>query len=183
MGASLKKSIFAGFLAVIPVSTMSRAAVPPSAAELAAISERGLLLAQYDWVAWHSSDAVKVAHPNADASGRYIAHKTKTGWVVDFGQLDPSGNAFLIADEAVQMGAKFQVETFNLPKKDVGWNLSAAKAIEVATKDFGETERPYNIAVLPAEAGGLYVYLYPAQTDPAAYALGGDERYLIFSDG
>ena len=43
--------------------------------------------------------------------------------------------------------------------------------------------RPYNIAVLPAGAGRLYVYLYPAQTDPDVYPLGGDVRYLISPDG
>jgi hypothetical protein len=104
---------------------------------------------------------------------------------VDFGRLSQTGDSFLVVDEATQMvgSAKFQVKTFDAMRKDTGWNLSAAKAIETASGDFGETDRPYNIAVLPAGAGRLYVYLYPAQTDPDVYPLGGDVRYLISPDG
>jgi hypothetical protein len=157
----------------------------PSAVELAAITERGRLLAAYNWVAWRATDAVMAARPKADPSGRYIAHKADSGWVVDFGRLNATGDTFLVVDEATQMGnsAKFQVKTFDAMRKDTGWNLSAARAIETASEDFGETGRPYNIAVLPAEAGRLYIYLYPAQTDAAVYPLGGDVRYLISPDG
>jgi len=45
--------------------------------------------------------------------------------------------------------------------------------------DFGTTSRPYNIAVLPAEGGSLYVYLYPAQVKDGVYPLGADVRYRI----
>jgi hypothetical protein len=157
----------------------------PSAAELDAITGRGRLLAAYDWVAWNATDAVMAAHPKADPAGRYIARKIDAGWVVDFGRLSATGDAFLVVDEAAQMNgsAKFQVKTFDAVRRDTGWNLSAARAIEIASGDFGETNRPYNIAVLPAGAGGLYVYLYPAQTDAAVYPLGGDVRYLISPSG
>ena len=175
-------------LAVAALATMSvgaEASNTPSSGELAAITERGRLLAAYDWVAWHATDAVMAAHPKADPTGRYIARKTDAGWVVDFGRLSATGDAFLVVDEATQMGdsAKFQVKTFDAMRKDTGWNLSAARAIETASGDFGETDRPYNIVVLPARAGGLYVYLYPAQTDAAVYPLGGDVRYLISPGG
>ncbi|HEV2197879.1 MAG TPA: hypothetical protein VGR55_20010 [Candidatus Acidoferrum sp.] len=50
-------------------------------------------------------------------------------------------------------------------------------------KDFGATARPYNVAVLPAPADRLYVYLYPAQTKARVYPLGGDVRYLVSADG
>jgi hypothetical protein len=167
------------------LSVGAEASAKPSVAELAAITERGRILAQYDWVAWHATDAVMAAHPKADPTGRYIARKTDAGWVVDFGRLSTTGDAFLVVDEATQMSgsAKFQVKTFDAMRKDTGWNLSAARAIETASGDFGETNRPYNIAVLPAGAGGLYVYLYPAQTDAAVYPLGGDVRYLISPGG
>lgn len=170
---------------VVLASRNASSSIFPSPAELAAISERGRLLAQYDWVAWHGTDAVMAAHPRADPAGRYIARKTDAGWVVDFGRLSATGDAFLVVDEATQMGGstKFQVKTFDAMRKDTGWNLSATRAIETASGDFGETNRPYNIAVLPAGAGGLYVYLYPAQTDAAVYPLGGDVRYLISPDG
>jgi hypothetical protein len=167
------------------LSMGAEASNPPSATELAAITERGRLLAAYDWVAWHATDAVMTDHPKADPTGRYIARKTDAGWVVDFGRLSTTGDSFLVADEATQMGgsAKFQVRTFDGARKDTGWNLSAARAIETASGDFGETDRPYNIAVLPAGGGRLYVYLYPAQTDAGVYPLGGDVRYLISPDG
>jgi hypothetical protein len=166
-------------------SRNASASVLPSSAGLAAISERGRLLAAYDWVAWHATDAVVAAHPKADPTGRYIARKTDVGWVVDFGRISTVGDAFLVVGETTQIGgsAKFQVKTFDAVRRDTGWNLSAARAIETASGDFGETNRPYNIAVLPAGAGGLYVYLYPAQTDGAVYPLGGDVRYLISPGG
>jgi hypothetical protein len=124
-------------------------------------------------------------HPKADPGGRYIAHKTDSGWVVDFGRLSASGDAFLVVDEAIQTGnsPKFQVKTFDPARKDTGWNLSGARAIEAASRDFGEVNRPYNIAVLPAGNESLYVYLYPAQVDNGIYPLGGDVRYRISADG
>lgn len=157
----------------------------PSATELAAITQRGRLLAAYDWVAWQATDAVMAAHPKADPTGRYIAHKTDAGWVVDFGQLSATGDTFLVADEATQMGnsAKFDVKSFSPTRADTGWNLAAARAVELANGDFGETNRPYNVAVLPAENGSLYVYLYPAQVENGVYPLGGDVRYRISADG
>lgn len=171
--------------AVAMLSIKAAAMNAPSAAELAAITERGRLLAAYDWVAWQATDAVMAAHPKADPTGRYIAHKTDAGWVVDFGRLSATGDTFLVADEATQMGnsAKFQVKTFDAMRKDTGWNLSAARAIETASGDFGETDRPYNIAVLPAEHESLYVYLYPAQVEVGVYPLGADVRYRISPDG
>jgi hypothetical protein len=164
----------AALLFMFPLN--ATAASTPSAAELDAITGRGRLLAAYDWVAWNATNAVMAAHPKADPAGRYIARKIDAGWVVDFGRLSATGDAFLVVDEAAQMNgsAKFQVKTFDAVRRDTGWNLSAARAIEIASGDFGETNRPYNIAVLPAGAGGLYVYLYPAQTDAAVYPLGGD---------
>ena len=186
MRKSRKKFVpFVLAVAVLLLSLEAGASNMPSVTELAAITERGRLLAAYDWVAWHATDAVMAAHPKADPTGRYIARKTDAGWVVDFGRLSSTGDAFLVVDEATQISgsSKFQVKTFDAVRKDTGWNLSAARAIETASGDFGETNRPYNIAVLPAGAGGLYVYLYPAQTDAAVYPLGGDVRYLISSGG
>ena len=39
------------------------------------------------------------------------------------------------------------------------------------------------MAVLPAPQDQLYVYVYPGQTKPRIYPLGGDVRYLISADG
>jgi hypothetical protein len=167
------------------LSLEARASNKPSAAELAAVSERGRLLAEYDSAAWQATDAVMAAHPQADPSGRYIAHKTEAGSVVDFGRLSATGDKFLVAYEATQTGspARFQLRSFDPMREDTGWNLPAAKGIETAAGDFGATDRPYNMAVLPAEGGSLYVYLYPAQVEVGVYPLGADVRYRVSLDG
>lgn len=164
--------------------TGAKAASKPSRAELAAITARGVLLAEYDTAAWQATDAVTAAHPIAGRIGRYIARKTESGWVVDFGRLNATEDKFLLAYEAVQTGspARFEVKGFDPVREDTGWNLVAAKAVDLATKDFGATTRPYNIAVLPAGGGSLYVYLYPAQVKEGVYPLGADVRYRISPD-
>jgi hypothetical protein len=68
-----------------------------------------------------------------------------------------------------------------------GFFLSAAKAIDTSLKDFvkhfeGE-QRPYNVAVLPAEKGQVWAYLVPAPTRAGVWPLGGDIRYLFSADG
>jgi hypothetical protein len=163
----------------------ARASSKPSDAELAAITARGVLLAQYDTAAWQATDAVTAMHPIEGRIGRYIARKTETGWVVDFGRLNEAGDKFLVAYEAVQSGspARFEVRSFNPVQEDAGWNLVAAKAVETVARDFGGTSRPYNIAVLPADGGSIYVYFYPAQVKEGVYPLGADVRYQVSPDG
>jgi hypothetical protein len=116
---------------------------------------------------------------------RYIARKSDAGWVVDFGRLNEAGDKFLLAYEAAQMGnaAQFEVKAFDPVREDTGWNLVGAKGIETAVKDLGGTSRPYNIVVLPAEKGSMYVYLYPAQIRAGIYPLGADVRYRVSPDG
>ncbi|MGA2964474.1 MAG: hypothetical protein ABSD96_22660 [Candidatus Korobacteraceae bacterium] len=163
----------------------ARASSKPSDAELAAITARGVLLAEYDTAAWQATDAVTAMHPIEGRIGRYIARKTETGWVVDFGRLNEAGDKFLVAYEAVQLGspARFEVRSFNPVQEDAGWNLVAAKAVEMVARDFGGTSRPYNIAVLPADGGSIYVYFYPAQVKEGVYPLGADVRYQVSPDG
>jgi hypothetical protein len=157
----------------------------PSDAELAAITKRGVFLAEYDTAAWQATDAVKAAHPVEGRVGRYIARKTDAGWVVDFGRLNETENKFLVAYEAVQVEspARFEVRGFDPMREDTGWNLAAAKGIETAMRNFGEASRPYNIAVVPAEHESMYVYLYPAQVKAGVYPLGADVRYRVSPDG
>jgi hypothetical protein len=100
-----------------------------------------------------------------------------------------SKDRFLVAYEAVQGKDpdNFDIKEFNPPREDSGFFRSAAKAIDVALKDFVEhfegQQRPYNVAVLPAEKGQLWVYLVPAPTKPDVWPLGGDVRYLVSADG
>jgi hypothetical protein len=172
-------------IGLLSVSVELLASPRPSAAELTAITERGRMLAEYDTAAWQATDAVMAAHPKTQPSGRYIAHKTLAGWVVDFGRLNATGDKFLVAYEAVQTNSpsRFEVKSFNPAREDTGWNLAAVKGIEAAMRDFGRTDRPYNVAVLPVANGSLYVYLYPAQAKERAYPLGADVRYRISPDG
>jgi hypothetical protein len=58
-----------------------------------------------------------------------------------------------------------------------------ADHLGTTTRDFGKTDRAYNIAVLPKSSGGMYVYLYPAQVKAGVYPLGADVRYLLSADG
>jgi hypothetical protein len=157
----------------------------PSAAELATITARGRMLAAYDTACWQATDAVMATRPKGEPSGRYIAHLTEAGWVVDFGQLNAAGSKFLVGYEATQVPGlpHFGVKSFDPAREDEGWNLAAAKGIETATRDFGKTDRAYNIAVLPKSSGGMYVYLYPAQVKAGVYPLGADVRYLLSADG
>lgn len=74
----------------------ARASSKPSDAELAAITERGRLLAEYDAAAGQATDAVLAIHPKTELGGSYIAHRTEAGWVVDFGKLSVNGDKFLV---------------------------------------------------------------------------------------
>jgi hypothetical protein len=118
--------IFAVTVASFFLSADAQTSPRPSAAELAAITERGRLLAEYDTAAWQATDAVTAAHPKADSTGRYIARKTLAGWVVDFGRLNGTGDKFLVAYEATQTGsqAHFEVKSFQPMREDTGWNLA-----------------------------------------------------------
>jgi hypothetical protein len=164
-------------------ATGAGASARPSSAELAAITERGRLLAEYDAAASHATDAVLATHPKEGSSNRYIAHKAEAGWVVDFGKLSATGDRFLVVSEALQAGDRYMVKSFDPAREDSGWNLAAAKGIEKAMRDFHRADRPYNVAVLPAQGGSLYVYLYPAQVKEGLYPLGADVRYRVSADG
>jgi len=153
--------------------------------ELAQITERGRSLYAYDQAAWHATDAVQAINPSKVEVGRYIAHKTDKGWVVAFGHLNEARDAFVVSYIATQGMTlqEFTVEHLAAPQKDTGFYLAAARAIDLALQDFQGEKRSYNVAVLPALDGQLYVYVLPAQTKNGVYPLGGDERYLVSSDG
>jgi len=157
----------------------------PTAQELAAIAARGILLNEYDQAAWHASDAVQTANPKTVEGQHYIAKKENGKWNVVFGKLTSDRNLFEIHYEAVQQTKpqEFSVSEEFAQRADGGFYLFAARAIEVAQHDFQGVNRPYNMAVLPAPQDQLYVYIYPGQTKPRIYPLGGDVRYLVSSDG
>jgi len=157
----------------------------PAPADLAAITERGILLNEYDQAAWHASDAVQTANPKTVEGQHYIAKKENGRWTVVFGKLTADKNLFEIHYEAVQQEQprEFRVSQEYAQRADNGFYLFAARAIELAQHAFHGENRPYNMAVLPAPQDQLFVYVYPAQTKARVYPLGGDVRYLISADG
>ncbi|MBS1839882.1 MAG: hypothetical protein JSS69_11760 [Acidobacteria bacterium] len=173
------------FTAICAASANAQKAEPPSVQELMAISERGILLNEYDQAAWHASDAVQTANPKTIEGQRWVAKKENDKWTVAFGKLNAEKTAFEIHYEAVQQTKpqEFSVKEITPPEADKSFYLFAARAIEIALADFRGEKRPYNYAVLPASRNQLYIYIYPAQTKPRIYPLGGDVRYLISADG
>jgi|SRR5215469_4834737 len=178
----LAQLLILGLLFVMPQAS---ALGERSDAQLAAITARGVFLAEYDMASWQATDAVQAANPAEGRVTHYVAHKTTGRWVVDFGRLNQSQDKFLTAYEATQVAgsANFAVKSFDPAREDGGWNLNAAIGIETAMRDFGRTGRPYNTAVLPAQRESMYVYLYPAQVSAGVYPLGADVRYRISTDG
>jgi hypothetical protein len=173
------------FATIFVASTKAQKAEPPSAQELAAITLRGILLNEYDQAAWHASDAVQTANPKTVEGQRWIARKENEKWIVAFGRLSTDKTVFEIHYKAVQQKKphEFLVKEQTPPEADKGFYLFAARAIEVALADFGGEKRTYNYAVLPAPDDQLYIYIYPAQTRPLVYPLGGDVRYLLSAKG
>ena len=156
----------------------------PTAAGLAEITERGRMLAGYDAAAWHSTDAVKAAGASEAGLGRYVAKKMDSKWYVAYGKLNDSKDKFLIAYLATegQTPDQFSVEKFDPPRSDDEFYLLGAKAIETALAAFSGEKRPYNVAVIPANEGKWYAYVYPARTEADVYLVGVDVRYLISKD-
>src|SRR5215467_1448679 len=177
--------VFASLFASENVVALPQKMDSPSAAELNAITERGILLNEYDQAAWHASDAAQTANPKTVEGQRYIARKENGKWTVIFGKLNEDKTLFRFYYEAEQQANphEFKVTAETEQRADYGFYLSAARAIEVALRDFQGQQRPYNVAVLPAPQDQIFVYVYPAQTKPRIYPLGGDVRYLISADG
>src|SRR5215831_16380103 len=88
----LKKFGWAFICSIVVLSVSAPRALaqtisPPSAAELNAITERGILLNEYDQAAWHASDVVQTANPKTTEGQKYIAKKENGRWTVAFGRL------------------------------------------------------------------------------------------------
>ncbi|MGB7751823.1 MAG: hypothetical protein WCF88_09750 [Candidatus Acidiferrales bacterium] len=156
-----------------------------SDSELAAITARGRMLAEYDVASRHATDAVVALKPAQGIVARYIARKIDGRWVVVFGKLNETKDAFLIAYEATQGSTpeEFGVKTYHPPQQDTGFFCAAAQGIQISLQSTHLENRPYNTYVLPLDSGQFYVYVLPAQTTADVYPLGGDTRYLLSADG
>ncbi len=175
------------FAALLVALLLSAGSAWPQAtdSQLAAITARGRMMEEYDVASWHATDVVLALKPKKGAVKHYIARKTDAGWVVVFGRLNETRDAFLVPYEATQGSdpKTFTVKTYDPPKRDTGFFLVAAKAIDLALQNSELEKRAYNTYVLPADAGQMYLYVLPAQTVADIYPLGGDTRLLISADG
>lgn len=155
------------------------------AAYLAGVTERGRALYAYDQAAWHGTDAFFALHPDTNGLTHYICMETPTGWEVVFPKWNETHDRLLAAYEAKQSGGpeEYTAVKYDPPRESPDDLVAKERALELALSDFPKQSRPYNTAILPAEDGKLYVYLYPAQTKSDVWPLGGDVRYTISADG
>ncbi len=181
----MKRTLAILLVVLCGLAAFAQMAAPPSESDLAAITQKGILLAEYDQAAWHATDAVQALKPPQGETTGYIARKVGDEWTVVFGRLNESGDKYLVVYEVKgSLTPKtLTVKKVDPPREEAGFFLSAAKAIQTVLKDFQRENRPYNVAVLPANPLQLYVYIMPAQTQSDVYPLGGDARYLIGDEG
>ena len=162
----MKKSVALLAWLLLTVPSVAKKNNIASDSELAAITARGRMLAEYDVAAWHATDALRDALKADDKPphGNYVAKKTDGGWVVVFGKVNDGGDKYLVFYEATQGATPvdFTVKKYDPPREDSKFYLFASRALSIAMKDFERPNRPYNTYVLPTEAGQLYVYLLPA---------------------
>lgn len=157
----------------------------PSVAQLAAITARGRMMAEYDVAAWHATDVVQDLKPAAGSTRYYIAKKGNQGWTVVFGRLNEAHDKFLVVYEAAKGTHPefFTAKKYDPPLEDSDFYYHAARGIEAALRDLGPVDRPFNAYALPSETGQLYVYLLPASDKNGVYLIGGDTRYTFSADG
>ncbi len=152
---------------------------------LAGVTERGRDLYAYDEAAWHGTDAFLALHPDTHGLTHYICMKTPTGWEVVFPRWNDTHDRLLVAYDAKGTGGheNYTAEKLDPTREGPDGLVAKERALELAIGDFQRPNRPYNTAILPAEDGSLYVYIYPAQTKTDVWPLGGDVRYTISADG
>ena len=161
--------------------------VAPTRDSLNAISARGRMLAEYDFIAAAASDSVMARHPDASKLRGYIARQRGNRWDVAFGYPSAAGDTFFVTYEARQRQNdpdNLDVTAFATPRADTGFYARAQRAMDAAKSDFGPQPRPYNAAVLERPRDRtLWVYLVPAQVRAGVFPLGGDARYIFDPDG
>jgi hypothetical protein len=148
------------------------------------VTERGRALFAYDQAAWHGTDAFLELKPDTNSLAHYICTKTPAGWLVTFPKWNEAHDKLLVAYEAVESEpGKYSARRYDPPKEASEVLVAQERALELAISTFPHPNRPYNTAILPADDGKIYVYLYPGQTKDTVWPLGGDVRYTIASDG
>ena len=181
----MTRNLAAAVWLILCSSVLLAGADKPSDCDVAATTERGRWMEEYDVASWHATDAFLAAKPTEGSTRYYLAKKSDTGWTVVFGKFNDARDRFLLVYEAVQ-GARpedFSVVKHDPPVEDAGFYLAAARATEKALADFPLEQPSYNTYVLPRPDGQFYFYLLPATHAPGVRLLGGDIRYLFSADG
>ncbi|HEY4320385.1 MAG TPA: 6-bladed beta-propeller [Gemmatimonadales bacterium] len=169
-------------LAVATAAAPALAQTAPADSTLAAITARGRMLQQYDIAAWHGGDAIMALHPQPGEVTTSIATRNPDGsWLLNYGRLSAKKDIFYVTYRATQVDAdsSFTAARFSTPLPQVGTLREMAVAMGTGTQQFGRVNRLYNSYIVPAPAGGYWVYFLPAQTSSQSFPLGGDIRYRI----
>lgn len=155
-----------------------------SSSELEETTARGRMLAEYQLAVRDARKAIRLAYPTGGDGLRYIGRKTDAGWIVALGQLNERRDKFIVIYNAIRdsKSTGFTVAMHDPPLEVAGFHCLAAKAIDVALRDFSGP-RFTEIAVVPTDSDQIYVYILPAQGKAGTYLFGGDVRYLISPDG
>ena len=154
-------------------------------ASLDQTTERGRALYAYDQAGQLGRYAFLALHPDTLGLAHFVCQKSADGWVVVFGRFNAAKDKFLVVYEARDAGhpGEFTAKKLDTPREESGFIFEAEKAVETSLSVFETPNRPYNVAVLPAPGGNLYVYLYPSQIKPSIWPFGGDIRFVISPDG
>ena len=151
---------------------------------LAAVTERGRALYAYDQAAWHGTDAFFELKPNTEGLTHYFCTKSPSGWLVTFPKWNQTHDHLLVVYEAVESEpGKYQARAYDPPREATTDQTAIEQALELVFADFPRPSRPYNSAILAADGGNLYIYLYPGQTKTTVWPIGGDVRYTVSADG
>jgi hypothetical protein len=151
---------------------------------LAAVTDRGHALYDYDQAAWHGTDAIFALHPDMSNAAHYICTRTTKGWRVVFPRWNATHTGLTVAYEATETAPGQYAARKLDPPEDAGDDLLAKeRALELVLSDFQHPNRPYNAAILHGPNSTWYVYFYPGQTKDTVWPIGGDVRYTISPDG
>jgi hypothetical protein len=174
-------------LLALALDASAQSGCPLSSTQGQEIRDRGTLLAEYDQIAWHGTDAVMALKPPEASISEYIARKTDVGWVMFFGRMSEDSKTYILVYEVRQNSSgKYEATKLKKERPDTAFFLYARQALATAREEFNKREhpnRPYNFSIIPASDARWFVYAVPAQTDNDVYPLGGDYRFLVSNDG
>ena len=161
---------------------------PVGSSRLTEVTARGRQLAEYERTVARALERLGKTFPETakgDRFQQYLANKSAKGWTVSFGALSKNQDSFTVLYEAVESkpGGKFQTAKCKPGTVDNGLLLRQALAVKVCSQAFPGNGKKNTYAVLAAQAGRMYVYVYPAHTAPGIYPFGNDIRYTVSADG